>query len=179
MKKGYMHSIFFLHGKGGSSEGSVKSLKDALAINSCTSITLLDFPSTTAQDYYTAAVLFDFPKDSLLVGVSLGGLIAAKLLQDIRPDLTVVTLASPTYSDDLFLKKQITPNLYALYSHNDPVVGDRTDWENFTTNYADIPWMADHNIDSQRYSIASVLSDFIENGDFKEAVNSVNNIPNS
>jgi pimeloyl-ACP methyl ester carboxylesterase len=87
-------------------------------------IALLDFPSPTADEYFAAvlAVAGKFPKGSMLVGISLGGLVAAKLLQDHRPDLTVVTLASPTHADGLLLTKRTTPNLYALYSHKDTVV---------------------------------------------------------
>ena len=166
--------IFFLHGKGGSSNGTIRILRDAMlpCLNDPPEITLLDFPSATAEEYYTAvlAVAAKFPAGSMLVGVSLGGLVAAKLLQDHRPDLTVLALASPTYADSLSLTKRITPNLYALYSHSDPVVGDRTNWGDFTTGYADVDWMADHNLDPQKNRIALLLSDILELGDFEAAV---------
>jgi pimeloyl-ACP methyl ester carboxylesterase len=166
--------IFFLHGKGGSSSGTIKLLRDTLlpCFTDAPQITLLDFPSGTAGEYYAGllAAADKFPPGSMLVGVSLGGLVAAKLLQDHRPDLTVVALASPTYADGLALTKRNTPNLYALYSHNDQVVGDRINWEDFTHDHADVDWMADHRIDLQRYNVALVLSDLIVHGDFRDAV---------
>src|SRR3974390_305061 len=93
--------IFFLHGKGGSSNGTIRILRDALlpCLSNPPQIALLDFPSNTAAECYAAvlSVATTFPVGFMLVGVSLGGLVAAKLLQDQRPDLMVVTLASPTY----------------------------------------------------------------------------------
>lgn len=162
--------IFFLHGKGGSTIGTIRILRDAMlpCLNDPPEIRLLDFPSATADEYYAAvlAVAAKFPTGSMLVGVSLGGLVAAKLQQDRRPDLTVVALASPTFADGVSLTKRGTPKLYALYSHADSVVGERTNWGDFTLDHADVNWMSDHGIDPQRYSVALVLSDFIEHGNF-------------
>jgi hypothetical protein len=67
----------------------------------------------------------------------------------------------------------MTPNLYALYSHSDPVVGDRTDWGDYTADHADVEWMSDHNLDGEKHTIALLLSDFIEHGDFRGAVDAV------
>jgi pimeloyl-ACP methyl ester carboxylesterase len=172
--------IFFLHGMGGSSNGTIKLLRDAMlpCLTDPPPITLLDFPSGSAQEYYAAvlAVADQFPHGSMLVGVSLGGLVAAKLLQDQRPDLTVVTLASPTHANGLSLTTRITPNLYALYSHNDSVLGDRTNWGDFTLDHADVEWMADHSIDPQKSSVAFVLADFIEHGSFRESVDLIGQV---
>ena len=166
--------IFFMHGMGGSSNGTIRLLRDAMlpCLSDPPAITLLDFPSGTAREYYSAvlAVADQFPTGSMLVGVSLGGLVAARLLQDHRPDLTVVTLASPTHAEGLALTKRITPNLYALSSHNDPVLGDRTNWGDFTLDHADVDWMADHSIDPQKSSVALVLADFIEHENFMETI---------
>lgn len=166
--------IFFLHGKGGSSNGTIRILRDAMLphLTDPPQITLLDFPSTTADEYYAAllAVSDKFPRGSMLVGVSLGGLVAAKLVQDHRPDLTVVALASPTFADGIVLTKAATPDLYALYSHADVIIGDRTNWSDFAADHADVDWMSDHNLDGQKNRIGLLLSDFIEHGDFRAAV---------
>lgn len=166
--------IFFLHGKGGSSNGTIKLLRDALLPHLTTppQIALLDFPSATADDYYAALleVADQFPTGTMIVGVSLGGLVAAKLLQDHRTDLTVVTLASPTFADGISLTNRTTPNLYALYSHADPVVGERTNWGDYAADHGDVPWMSDHNLDGQNNRIGLLLSDFIAHGDFGGSV---------
>jgi pimeloyl-ACP methyl ester carboxylesterase len=163
-----------LHGKGGSSNGTIRILRDAMlpCLTEPPQTALLDFPSATANEYYAAvlAVADKFPKGAMLVGVSLGGLVAAKLLQNERADLTVVALASATYADGLVLTKGMTPNLHALYSHSDPVVGDRSSWAYYTANQADVDWMSDHNLDSQKKRIGLLLSDFLEHGDFSGAV---------
>lgn len=166
--------IFFLHGKGGSSNGTIRILRNAMLphLTNPPQIALLDFPSSTADEYYAAvlAVADKFPTGSILIGVSLGGLVAAKLLQDRRPDLTVVTLSAPTYADGISLTKRITPNLNALYSHADPVVGSRVNWGDFTPDHADVDWMSDHNLDPQKHRIGLLLADFIVSGDFGRAV---------
>lgn len=166
--------IFFLHGKGGSSNGTIRILRDAMLPHLAVppQIALLDFPSATADEYYAAvlAIADKFPAGSMLVGVSLGGLVAAKLLQDHRPDLTVVTLASPAFADGITLTKQTIPNLYALYSHNDPVIGDRANWSDYTSEHADVNWMADHNLDPQKNRIGLLLADFLVHRDFNGAV---------
>ena len=163
--------VFFLHGQGGSSNGTIRLLRDAMlpCLSDFQRMMLLDFPSTTADEYYAAIVAAHFPPGSMLIGVSLGGLVAAKLLQDHRPDLTVVTLASPTYADSLALTKRITANLYALYSSSDPVIAGRTNWGNFTNDHADMDWMSDHRIDPHKSSVAFVLADFIDHGSFRES----------
>lgn len=167
--------IFFLHGKGGSSNGTIRILRDGIlpCLTNPPEIALLDFPSATADEYFAAvlAVAAKFPAGSMLVGVSLGGLVAAKLLQDHRPDMTVVALASPTFADRVFLTKRMTTNLYALYSHLDPVVGERTNWGDYAAEHADVEWMSDHNLDPVKNRIAQVLSGLLENRDFRAAVN--------
>jgi pimeloyl-ACP methyl ester carboxylesterase len=169
--------IFFLHGQGGSSNGTIRILRDAMLphLNNPPQIALLDFPSATANEYFVAvlAVADKFPAGSVLVGVSLGGLVAAKLLQDNRPDLTVVALASPTFADGIFLSKRITPNLYALYSHADPVVGDRTNWGDYAADHADVDWMSDHNLDPVKNRIGLLIVDYIEHENFRAAVRNV------
>jgi len=166
--------LFFLHGQGGSSSGTIRLLRDAMlpCMTNPPQIALLDFPSLTADEYFAAvlAVAGKFPKGSMLVGVSLGGLVAATLLQDHRPDLTVVALASPTFADGIALTTRPTPNLYALYSHSDPVVGERTNWGDYAADHADVPWMSDHNLDGVKTRIGLLLADFLEHEDFSNAV---------
>ena len=166
--------LFFLHGQGGSSNGTIRLLRDAMlpCLTIPPQIALLDFPSSTADEYYAAvlSVADKFPTGSMLVGVSLGGLVAAKLLQSHRPDLSVVALASPTFADGVLLTKGTTLNLYALYSHADPVVGDRTNWSKYAAEHADVPWMSDHNLDGVKNRIGLLLADFLEHRDFKAAV---------
>jgi len=93
-------SIYLLHGKGGSPNGSVRLLEDALRA-------LLDGaqflrPSLPHSDYHRPAEdSVDFlhqmqiaPR-ALVVGISLGGLVAAKLQETGRPDPMVVCISSP------------------------------------------------------------------------------------
>jgi hypothetical protein len=63
-----IHHIFFLHGKGGSSNGTIRILRDALlpCLNDPPQIALLEFPSGTADEYFAAilAVAAKFPAAS-------------------------------------------------------------------------------------------------------------------
>lgn len=119
--------VYFLHGKGGSTEGSVKLVEDILAPMLATEHQPPRFhrlslkhsdPSVLAEDSYAdlCRQSSTISHGSLLVGISLGGLIAAKLAQDSRPDLKIVALSSPTYLDGLSLEPKVNDNLYALYS---------------------------------------------------------------
>lgn len=173
--------VYLLHGKGGSTEGSVKLMEDILAPMLASDQQPPRFhrfslkhsdPSVLAEDSYA-----DLCKDSsaishgsLLVGISLGGLIAAKLAQDLRPDLKVVALSSPTSLDGLSLEPKENNNLYALYSSSDEVIEDLADWEPYTPFDFDVHWMKNHNIDHQIYMVCFVLFHFVHTLDFSEAM---------
>jgi pimeloyl-ACP methyl ester carboxylesterase len=143
-------SIYLLHGKGGSPNGSVRLLEDALRA-------LLDGaqflrPSLPHSDYHLPAEdSVDFLQQmqiaprALVVGISLGGLVAAKVQEAGRPDLAVVCISSPTWADLVSLEQSVG-NRTAIYSSADTVIAGRTsEWQRLARAY-DVPWLT-HNTD--------------------------------
>jgi pimeloyl-ACP methyl ester carboxylesterase len=61
------------------------------------------------------------PHGALLVGISLGGLVAAKLQELGRNDLKVVAISSPTWADNVVLEAQQEQRL-AFYSSQGSVI---------------------------------------------------------
>ena len=94
-------AVYLLHGKGGSPSGTVAKLQERLQ---------QDWPELKfvrpalphGDPAVPAEVSVEFLRKlpletgSLMIGVSLGGLVAAKLQEDSRPDLHVICISSPT-----------------------------------------------------------------------------------
>ena len=79
------------------------------------------------------------------MGISLGGLIAAKVQEAGRPDLAVVCISSPTWADLVSLEQSVG-NRTAIYSSADTVIAGRTsEWQRLARAY-DVPWLT-HNTD--------------------------------
>jgi predicted esterase YcpF (UPF0227 family) len=81
-------NIYLLHGKGGSPEGSVKQLEAELRRYYPVSTfgelfrrpkLMHSNPDALAEDSLADLVARNIPKNAALIGISLGGLIAAKL----------------------------------------------------------------------------------------------------
>jgi hypothetical protein len=183
----YEH-VYLLHGKGGSTEGSVKLIENILAsMFPCEDESPVfhrlplrhSNPHVLAERSYVDLCMWSpaIEKGSLLVGISLGGLIAAKLEQNVRPDLTVVALSSPTSLDGVTLKPVKSSKLYALYSSHDEVISGQTDWAPYTEFNFNVDWMQDHNIDHQRHTVSLVLFDFLCTGDFTGALDRIDMNP--
>jgi pimeloyl-ACP methyl ester carboxylesterase len=123
-------SIYLLHGKGGSPNGTVRLLEEALR-------PLLDDahflrPNVPHSDTHRPAEdSVDFlrqiqiPPRALLVGISLRGLVAAKLQETGRPDLVALCISSPTWADAVSLQQHVGDRT-AIYSSADTVITGRT-----------------------------------------------------
>ena len=119
-------NILLLHGKGGSPEGSVKDIEALLRDH---------YPQKPASSFQRPGLLHadgeilaeqslaelqtrDIPKNAVVIGVSLGGLLAAKLQEQSRQDLRVICLNSPTWADAVQLERRM-PERIAFYSSDD------------------------------------------------------------
>lgn len=112
-------AVYLLHGKGGSPNGTVAKLQECLQ---------QDWPELRyirpalphGDPAVPAEVSVEFLRNllletgSLVIGVSLGELVAAKLQEDSRPDLHVICISSPTWADGVKLERR-TVNRVALY----------------------------------------------------------------
>jgi pimeloyl-ACP methyl ester carboxylesterase len=171
-----IEQVWLLHGKGGSPEGSVKKLETVLAQH----WPGLDFqrprlPHNDTISLAEASVEYlrdqHISKNSLLVGISLGGLVAAKLQEVGRPDLQVMAISSPTWADGIALGPPPGMRL-AFYSSNDSVINQRTgEWPDRATMARDLPWL-NHDTDRHLKYIARLFDWYIE-GMLSERIDNV------
>jgi len=77
----------------------------------------------------------DLPRSTTVLGIGVGGLVAAKLQEQSRPDLHVICIASPTREDGVELRFPSYSRL-AIYSPVDPDIGDRVgNWSKLARVY--------------------------------------------
>lgn len=144
-------AVYLLHGKGGSPNGTVRKLADVLARH----WPGLEFhrpclphfdPHVPAEESVEHLLRMELPRGAMIVGVSLGGLVAAKLQEAGRGDLKVIALSSPTWSDQVRLERRGEWRL-ALYSSRDEVIASRVaGWPQLASIACDCDWLT-HNTD--------------------------------
>jgi alpha-beta hydrolase superfamily lysophospholipase len=94
-----------------------------------------------------------------VIGISLGGLVAAKLQESGRADLTVVCVSSPTWADAVHLEQRPKRRL-SLYSSNDEVIAPRTaEWPKLAEAH-DLPWLT-HDTDRHKQELARRIADYL------------------
>lgn len=141
-------NVLLLHGKGGSPEGSVRDIETLLRQH---------YPQKPAASFQRPKLLHadgqilteqsladlkkrDIAPGTVVIGVSLGGLLAAKLQEDGREDLRVICLNSPTWADAVRLERRM-PERLAFYSSDDDVIAGRTqNWPRLAVAF-DLPWL--------------------------------------
>ena len=156
--------LYLLHGKGGSPTGTVAKIEETLKAE------LAEFefrrermphsdPNVLAQDSLPHLDTLSIPHRALILGVSLGGLVAARYQETKRPDLGVICLSSPTWADGVKLATK-PPNRIAVYSSNDDVIQGRTaDWHNLAEAH-DVPTLT-HATDQHLELLRPILVDAI------------------
>lgn len=170
-------TIYLLHGKGGSPDGSVLKLQEAMQSFPGSPFKTTNFErpllahtasNVTAEESFAHAERQYAPylkQDALVIGISMGGLIAAKLQETTRPDLSVIAISSPTGVDNLRLDKRM-PNRVSFYNSADPVIAGRTaTWPILAEAY-DLVWLT-HETDNHRYSLALFIRTYANGGDLK------------
>jgi pimeloyl-ACP methyl ester carboxylesterase len=100
---------------------------------------------------------------ALLIGISLGGLVAAKLQETGRKDLHVICISSPTYADGLDLERRM-PGRLALYSSLDAVIAGRTSRWPHLAEALDLPWLT-HDTDAHKVALARLIVACISGSD--------------
>src|ERR1700758_404650 len=113
-------AVYLLHGKGGSPDGTVAKLQKSLQqdwpelkyIRPALPHSDPDVPAEVSVEFLRNLPL---ETESLVIGVSLGGLVAAKLQEESRPDLNVICISSPTWADGVKLLRRAEHRV-AFYS---------------------------------------------------------------
>ena len=158
-------AIYLLHGKGGSPTGSVLQLETELRVcepNQSYFRPLMPhtdpavMPSVSVQHLRSLGL----SEGALIIGVSLGGLVAAKLQELERPDLHVVCISSPTHADDTELTARMEQRV-SLYSSSDSVIAGRTDRWPLLAEAHDLPWL-DHDTDKHKKALGRILCGYVE-----------------
>jgi predicted esterase YcpF (UPF0227 family) len=155
-------SVLILHGKGGSPEGSAKQLQACLEqqlpelVGLITRPLLLHSdPAVLAEDSLTDLSSRNVPRGAMLIGISLGGLIAARLQESGRDDLQVICISSPTWADSVQLTRKM-PNRISFYSSKDEVIAGRThEWPRLASAH-DLPWLS-HDTDLHKEFLAQLI----------------------
>jgi pimeloyl-ACP methyl ester carboxylesterase len=168
--------IMLLHGKGGSPEGSVKQLEDLL-VRYCPGREerferprlLHSDSNVSAEESHAAFAELNVPEETALIGISLGGLIAAKYQEEHnRDDIHVISISSPTWADGVHLTKRMA-NRVALYSSADDVIRGRTaEWPKLACAF-DLPWLT-HNTDQHKQALAKILLAYLDGDSLPRAI---------
>ncbi len=158
-------AVFLLHGKGGSPAGSVLRMENLLTLH----WPELSFhrpllphsdPQAAAQCSVDFLRTLDLPRHSLVIGISLGGIVAAGFQEQARPDLQIISINSPTWADDLRLERWME-NRVAIYSLRDDVIGGRTaDWPKLAQAY-EFAWLG-HDTDPHLKYLVRLIDWYLE-----------------
>ena len=131
-----VRAVYLRHGKGGSPNGTVAKLEASLRgawpkLRYVRPALPHGDPAVPAQVSVEFLGNLQLDVGSLVLGVSLGGLVAAKLQEDSRPDLHVICISSPTWADGVRLQKLVA-NRISIYSPADEVIANGTEaWPRF------------------------------------------------
>jgi hypothetical protein len=175
MTSTHFDHVYLFHGKGGRPTGSVLQLEDLLRSQfetaSFTRPRLLHGdPEVTAEESLEDLRHLGIPQGSAIIGISLGGLLAAKLQETSREDLHVVCISSPTWADDVALSRRMS-NRLALYSSRDDVIQGRTgNWPQLA-QACDLPWLT-HDTDAHKKPLSQILQAFLLGKDVFAAIGS-------
>lgn len=166
-------AVYLFHGKGGSPSGTVSLLESAFAdLFPGTRMVRPELPHHDPELSAERSLPFvdglKMPLNSLVIGVSLGGIVAARLQETSRPDLSVVCTSSPTWAHGLRIEKKM-PNRLALYSSHDDVIAGRTaDWPQLAEAY-DLPWLT-HQTDAHIPSLYELVKAYVQEEDLAEVI---------
>jgi len=172
-------NIFLLHGKGGSPEGSVKQLEEELrryyrmggSERFQRPRLLHGNPEVLAERSVTDLTARNIPRDAALVGISLGGLVAAKLQESGREDLHVICISSPTWADGVRLERRMA-NRVAFYSSHDEVIAGRiAGWPQLAQAF-DLPWLS-HDTDAHKRELARLVFAYLDGDNLPVAIQEV------
>jgi pimeloyl-ACP methyl ester carboxylesterase len=171
MASNQLTTIYLLHGRGGWPGGSVLLLEELLR-KSYPGVRYVRpslphgrengvQPAERSLEYLRALPI---ERAALVIGVSMGGLVAAKLQEDGREDLQVICISSPTWADGVNLGRRV-PHRLALYSSHDEVIAGRTSrWPQLAEAY-DIPWLT-HDTDAHKAPLVRLIIAYMGGSDF-------------
>jgi pimeloyl-ACP methyl ester carboxylesterase len=165
--------IYLFHGKGGSPNGSVRILEEALRFklpgtNFIRPLLRHSDLNVLAEDSLAGLAELRLLPSAIVIGISLGGLIAARHQEIARPDLTVVCISSPTWADAVRVERSVS-NRAAFYSSNDEVIAGRTaEWATLAAAW-DITTLT-HDTDQHAELLARGIAAYLNGEDVLRAL---------
>lgn len=171
--------IYLLHGKGGSPNGSVLQLEHELksafpAVEFLRPLMPHSNPQIVAERSVEYLAEMNPQLDALIIGISLGGLVAAKLQEDSRDDLHVICISSPTWADGVTLQLR-PPHRTAFFSSQDEVIADRVaDWPRLANAY-DLPWLS-HDTDRHKLRLAHLIVAYTNGQNLDRAIQNLDQL---
>lgn len=153
---GPIRALYLLHGKSGLPTGSVARLEEVLAqhwpgLDYCRPLLPHHDPQAPAERSVEYLRGLPIPSRTLVVGLSLGGLVAAKF-QEERPDLQVFAVNSPTWDGAVRLQRRMEHRI-AIYSSQDEVIAGRTAaWPELAEAY-DFAWLTHETTPHIKYLV--------------------------
>jgi predicted esterase YcpF (UPF0227 family) len=163
--RGPIPAVYLLHGKGGSPSGSVSQFEAVLRqhwpeLQFYRPLLPHNDPAAPAERSVEFLRGLAIPKGSLLIGLSLGGLVAAALQEQARPDLQVICINSPAWADGVRLKQR-AENRVAIFSSRDHVIAGRTaEWPSLAEAY-DFAWLT-HETDPHLKYLVRLIDWYLE-----------------
>lgn len=101
------------------------------------------------------------PPNSVIFGIGLGGLLAAKLQEDFPAKrLSVIAINAPCFEESITLNDVIS-NRIALYSKAYSPIADRCDWIRYAGQAYDLPWLQ-HGTKNTKYGLAYLLTAYMQ-----------------
>jgi hypothetical protein len=159
-------AVYLIHGKGESPNGTVKKLQAVLeqhwpGLNFIRPDLPFCDPGRPADAALKELLGIPMEQGSLLVGLDLGGLVAARLQELGRQDLQVIAISSPTSADDVTLESWAERRL-AFYSSQNPIIRSRiANWPRLASFSQDLDWL-DQETDRHLKYISRLFDGFVE-----------------
>jgi hypothetical protein len=169
-------AVYLIHGKGDSTNAPVNKLQAVLkqhwpGLNFIRPDLPFHDPRSPADVAVKELLRIEIPEGSLLVGLGLGGLVAARLQELGRQDLQVIAIGSPTWADEVTLESGAERRL-AFYSSQDPVIWSRiTNWPRLASFSQDLDWL-DQETDQHLKYIARLFDWYVE-GTLPERIHNI------
>lgn len=157
-------AVYLLHGKGGSPNGTVAKLQECLQqdwpeLKYIRPALPHGDPAVSAEVSVEFLRNLQLERGALVIGISLGGLVAANLQEESRPDLHVICISSPTWADGVKLLHRAEHRV-AVYSAADEVISDRIgNWPRLAEAY-DFAWL-DHDTDKHLGPLTRLVGSYL------------------
>jgi alpha-beta hydrolase superfamily lysophospholipase len=120
-----------------------------------------DASALESYRWLSSYLLPETPCNSVLFGIGLGGLLAAKLQEDYPAKrLSVVAVNAPLYEGSISLSSLVS-NRVAIYSSAYTPIAGRCDWGRYAGQAYDVPWLQ-HGIKNTKYGLAYLLTAYMQ-----------------